>query len=88
MTEEKIYIKEFNILNDAAFKAIMCNPNNREMVVDVIHAITKIDKNLLKNANYIGGEEILKRKIDQKKQQTDMTDNKQAAIIKISASGK
>ena len=72
MTNE-ILIKEFNVLNDAAFKAIMCNPNNREMVVDVIYALTGIDKKLLRNATYIGGEEIPKRNLKQKKQQTDMT---------------
>ena len=72
MTNE-ILIKEFNVLNDAAFKAIMCNQNNREMVVDVIHALTGIDKKILRNATYIGGEEIPKRNLKQKKQQTDMT---------------
>ncbi len=43
------------------------------MVVDVIHILTNIDKELLKNATYIGGEEILKKNIREKKQITDVT---------------
>ena len=62
-----------NLLNDCVFKALMTNPNNRELVVDVLHAITKIPKEALNNANYIGGEELPKKIIGQKTQITDVT---------------
>lgn len=65
-------IKELNLLNDVAFKTILCHKESREMVVDVIHALTGIEKKLLWNATYIGGEEILKKNLKYKKQITDM----------------
>ena len=42
-------LNNINLLNDCVFKALMTNPNNRELVVDVLHAITKIPKEALKN---------------------------------------
>lgn len=69
----QILIKEINMQNDCMFKAVMCSPNNREMVVDVLHAFTKIEKKLLYNATYIGGEEIVKKNMVQKRQSVDMT---------------
>ena len=54
-------LDNINLLNDCMFKALMTNPNNRELVVDVLHAITKIPKEVLNNANYIGGEELTKK---------------------------
>lgn len=60
-------------MNDALFKALMCHPNNRELIVDFVNAITHIDKDIIRNATFIGGEEIPKKIISQKKQQTDMT---------------
>ena len=46
-------LDNINLLNDCVFKALMTNPNNRELVVDVLHAITKIPKevNGTKNTN-------------------------------------
>lgn len=71
MIEEKE--KAINLQNDWLFKAYMTNPNSREMVSNVISEITGIDKEILRNATYIGGEEIAKRNKEQKKQATDMT---------------
>ena len=48
-------LDNINLLNDCVFKVLMTNPNNRELVVDVLHAITKIPKDALNNDNYIGG---------------------------------
>ena len=66
-------LHNINLLNDCVFKALMTNPNNRELVVDVLHAITKIPKEVLNNANYIGGEELPKKIMGQKTQITDVT---------------
>lgn len=81
--QNKIILKKINILNDAMFKCVMCSPKNREMVVDVLYAFTKIDKNDLRNATYIGGEEILKKNMKEKMQRTDLTVriNKNCQII-------
>lgn len=79
-------IKNINLMNDALFKAIMCHKNNRKLVIDLLHVLTGIDKIVLKNATFIGGEEIPKRKISQKKQMTDMTlrlENKHRIIIEM-----
>ncbi len=65
--------KNINKMNDAMFKAIMCHENNREMVVAFLNSITGIPKVILRSANYISGEEIIKRKEESKKQTTDMT---------------
>ncbi len=73
-------------MNDALFKAMMCHKNNRELVVDLLHVLTNIPKEKLKDATYISGEEIPKRVWMQKKQITDMSviiDNKQRIIIEM-----
>ncbi len=68
-------LKNINLMNDALFKAIMCHENSREMVVDFIHGVTRIKKEILKSGVFIGGEEIPKRRIFTKKQMTDFTVN-------------
>lgn len=65
-------LEEINALNDALFKSLMVNANNREMVADVLSAITGIDNKELMNATYIGGAEIVKRKMIEKKKATDL----------------
>ena len=65
--------KKINLQNDAMFKAFMTNPNSRELVSNVISEITGIEKKLLLKATYIGGEEIAKKNMQEKKQATDMT---------------
>ena len=67
------YLKEVNVLNDVLFKALMCHERNRTLVVDVLHALTGIKKESLYHATYIGGEEILKSNLKEKKQATDLT---------------
>ncbi len=79
-------LKNINLMNDALFKAMMCHKNNRELVVDLLHVLTNIPKEKLKDATYISGEEIPKRVWMQKKQITDMSviiDNKQRIIIEM-----
>ncbi len=73
MKQEVLVDKEINLQNDCLFKAFMTNPNSREMVSSVISELTGIDKKLLLNATYIGGEEIAKKNMQEKKQATDMT---------------
>lgn len=73
-------------MNDALFKSFMCHEKNRELVIDLIHSLTGIDKALLKKATFINGEEIPKRKISQKRQITDMTikiENNHRIIIEM-----
>ena len=73
-------------MNDALFKAMMVHPNNRELVVDFVNAVTHIEKEKIRNATFIGGEEIPKKILSQKKQETDMTiriDNKHRIIIEM-----
>ena len=62
-----------NFMNDALFKVIMTTPQTREFAVDILHALTGIKKEYLENATYIGGEEINKRHLEEKRQATDVT---------------
>lgn len=73
LNEKEVFIKDFDPKNDAAFKAIMASPNNREMVVDVLHAFTNIPKEDLRSATFIAGEEIVKKNMKEKGQRTDFT---------------
>ena len=75
-----------NLMNDCLFKALMTHENNRELVINVLSALTNIDKNEFKKAVFISGEELPKRKLSQKKQITDLTvklDNKIRIIIEM-----
>ena len=68
-------LKNINLMNDVLFKAFMCHENNRELVVDFLHSVTKIEKEILRRGVFIGGEEIPKRRISTQKQMTDFTVN-------------
>ena len=68
----KIINGPINKKNDAMFKAIITSPNNREMVLDFIEAITNISKTILSKGVFSGGEEIPKRIITEKKQSVDV----------------
>ena len=68
----KIINGPINKKNDAMFKAIITSPNNREMVLDFIEAITNISKTILSKGIFSGGEEIPKRIITEKKQSVDV----------------
>lgn len=45
--------KNINLMNDALFKAMMCHQNNRELVVDFIHSVTGIEKEVLRSGTFI-----------------------------------
>ena len=64
--------KELNLLNDTVFKVIMTHPDTREMTVDVLHALTGIEKDSLWKATYISGKEIRKKNLATRKQLTDI----------------
>ena len=79
-------LKNINLMNDVLFKAFMCHENNRELVVDFLHGVTGIEKEILRRGVFIGGEEIQKRRISTKKQMTDFNiklENKQRIIIEM-----
>ena len=79
-------IKNINLMNDALFKAFMTHENNRTLVVDFLHSITGIEKEILRSGTFIGGEEIAKRKVYTKKQMTDMSillENKRRIIVEM-----
>lgn len=40
-------LKNINLMNDALFKAMMCHKNNRCLVVDFLHRVTGIEKEVL-----------------------------------------
>ena len=62
-----------NTFEDSLFKYMMCHEKNRDMVVDLINALTGIKKEEIYNATFIGGGEIPKKRKTQKKQSTDFT---------------
>ncbi len=79
-------LKNINLMNDALFKAMMCHKNNRRLVVDFLHGVTGIEKEVLEKGTYIGGEEIPKRNISNKKQMTDLSillGNKRRIIVEM-----
>ena len=86
MQQSVLVDQEINLQNDAMFKAFMTNPNSRKMVSSVISELTGIDKKLLLKATYIGGEEIAKKNMHEKKQSTDMTiriNNRMQIIVEM-----
>ena len=72
----KIINGPINKKNDAMFKAIITSPNNREMILDFIEAITNISKTILSKGVFSGGEEIPKRIITEKKQSVDINNSR------------
>ena len=79
-------LKNINLMNDALFKAMMCHENNRVLVIDFLHSVTGIDKEILHKSTFVGGEEISKRKLSTKKQITDTTvlfENKKRIIVEM-----
>ena len=71
--KRKVYFDNPNFKNDALFKVIMTSPKTRKFAVGILNALTGIKKEYLENATYIGGEEINKKNINEKKQSTDVT---------------
>lgn len=82
-------LKNINLMNDALFKAFMSHQNNRDLVIDFIHSLTGIDKEVLRKGTFISGEEIPKKRITSKKQLTDFSirlGNKQRIVIEMNQS--
>ena len=77
-TQEKL--KNINMLNDAMFKALFRSIEAREMVSNFLSELTGIDKEILMNADYQGGE-LVKKKLDEKGKTSDI-------IIKIDRNNK
>ena len=81
--------KNINLMNDALFKAFMAHENNRCLVIDFIHSLTGIEKEILRKATFISGEEIPIRKVTNKKQLMDFSirlENKQRIVIEMNQS--
>ena len=73
-------LKEVNMLNDALFKALFRSVEAREMVVDFLSELIGIKKEVLKQADYQGGE-IPKKIMTERNKTADM-------IIKIEDSNR
>lgn len=79
-------LKNINLMNDALFKAFMCHEKNRGLVIDFLHSITGVEKEILEKGTFIGGEEIRKRKVGMKKQMTDVSilyEDKKRIIVEM-----
>ena len=70
MVETKV-----NLFNDAIFKAIFRNPNNRKIISEFLSEVTGVKQELLEQASYQGGE-IPEKKLEEKGKIADL-------IIKI-----
>ncbi len=75
MKTKRKKLETINLLNDAMFKALFRSIEAREMVAAFLSHITGIDEELLKNADYQGGE-IPKKRLYEKGKTADI-------IIKI-----
>lgn len=71
MIKEKNKLEEINMLNDAMFKALFRSMEARDMVASFLSSITGIEKEILKNADYQGGE-LPKKKIKEKGKTSDI----------------
>lgn len=81
-----ISLSNVNLMNDAMFKAFRCHENNRELVVDFLSSVTNIPKEVLLKGKFLGGMEILKRNINNKRQIMDMNvllDDKRRIIVEM-----
>ena len=69
----KIEVKEtkINVMNDHLFKALFRSTEARKMVSSFLSSVTGIDKEILMNADYIGGE-LPKRKKYEKAKTSDV----------------
>ena len=89
MNKEKIKIKEpINMCNDAMFKGLFGNINNRGMVIEFLSAITGIKKEILKEADFEGGY-IKKKKLVEKDKISDVIvkiDDNNRIIVEMNGS--
>lgn len=63
--------KPINLMNDAMFKALFRSSEARDMVASFLSSVTGIKKEILMNANYVGGE-LPKRKLTEKGKISDV----------------
>ena len=71
MDKLNVKTKEINLMNDALFKAIFRSQEARSVVAGFLSSVTGIDKELLMNAKYVGGE-IPKMKLTEKVKISDI----------------
>lgn len=71
MLEENIKTKEINLMNDAMFKALFRSREARSIVSSFLSSLTGIKKEVLMNANYVGGE-LPKRRLTEKGKMSDI----------------
>ena len=71
MDKLNVKTKEINLMNDAMLKAIFRSQEARSVVAGFLSSVTGIDKELLMNAKYVGGE-ISKMKLTEKVKISDI----------------
>ena len=79
------YIKEINMLNDALLKALFRSQEARDMIASFLSSITKISKEKLMTAEYVGGENP-KRRLYEKGKTSDIIviiDNRNRIIVEV-----
>ena len=81
-------IEKINMCNDAMFKSVFRSIEARNVVIDFISAITKIDKEILKDAEFVGGD-IVKSNIKEKTKISDVIiklDDNNKIIVEMNGS--
>lgn len=83
MTAIDVKTKEINLMNDAMFKALFRSKEARNIVASFLSRVTGIKKEVLMNAEYVGGE-ISKRRLTEKGKISDVLilidDNKRIIV--------
>ena len=86
MIDNKIhYITQINMLNDALLKALFRSQEARDMIASFLSSITKISKEKLMTAEYVGGENP-KRRLYEKGKTSDIIviiDNRNRIIVEV-----
>lgn len=79
------YITQINMLNDALLKALFRSQEARNMIASFLSSITKISKEKLMTAEYVGGENP-KRRLYEKGKTSDIIviiDNRNRIIVEV-----
>ena len=79
------YITQINMLNDALLKALFRSQEARNMIASFLSSITKISKEKLMTAEYVGGEHP-KRRLYEKGKTSDIIviiDNRNRIIVEV-----
>ena len=85
MLKNEIRNMKIDVMNDALAKALLRSEEAREVVATFISKVAGIDKELLINANFVGGE-IPKKKIYEKNKESDvmvLIDENHRIIVEI-----